>query len=340
VTTVRVVFTLRSRPGRLPDGSGVTVPGLSQALIVLADDMDHRAAPLWLRIAGYKELLALVERPARGVAMGGVLQTVARLLDVAGVTVTAVDIEPVGEDVPELRSDTVTARVGLATAAGDRHVVVSAEEGLALAAVVGTPVRVTDAVMDRLAVPVEGEDVLAPFPPSGADRPPGGPGWRRRFEPRNMAFAAGLDWWELSEDFSVAGQPHGRDYSCTAADGSAVIASEVPEPAGSAVLAQTIYADDYRGRTVAIRGQLRTTDIVGHAGLHLAAGQPRAPAAARLRGRSSLIAPGNSEWTWHEVTMPVPADAAVIRFGFSLTGRGRVELRNAELSPARPETPE
>jgi hypothetical protein len=38
--------------------------------------------------------------------------------------------------------------------------------------------------------------------------------------------------------------------------------------------------------------------------------------------------------------MPGPADAAVIRFGFSLTGRGRVELRNAELSPARPETQE
>jgi hypothetical protein len=340
VTIVRIVFTLRSRPGRMPDGSGVTDPRLSHHLIVLADDTGHRAVPLWLRIAGYKELLALVERPARGVAMGGVLPTAARLLDVAGVAVTVVDIEPAGEDVPELRSDTVTARVGLATAAGDRHVVVSAEEGLALAAVAGTTVRVTDAVMDRLAVPVEGEDVLAPFPSSAADRPPGRPGRRRRFEPRNMAFADGLDWWELSEDFSGAGQPHRQDYFCTVADGSGVIASAVPEPAGSAVLVQTIYADDYRGRTVAIRGQLRTTDIAGHAGLHLAAGRLRELAGARLRDRRSLTAPGSSDWTWHEVAMPVPADAAVIRFGFSLTGRGRVELRNAELSPARPETQE
>jgi hypothetical protein len=340
VTIVRVVFTLRSRPGGMPGGSGVTVPRLSQALIVLADDTGHRAVPFWLRIAGYKELLALVERPAKGVTMGGVLPTAARLLDAAGVTVTAVDIEPAGEDVPELRWDMVTARVGLATATGDRHVVVSAEEGLALAAVAGAPVWVADAVMDRLAVPVEGEDVLAPFPPMAADRPPGAPGRRRRFEPRNMAFADGLDWWELSAEFSDAGQPHGRDYSCTVADRSAVIASAVPEPAGCAVLVQTIYSDDYRGRTVAIRGQLRTTDITGLAGLHLAAGQPHEPTGARLHDRSSLTGPGSSDWTWHEVAMPVPADAAVIRFGFSLTGRGRVELRNAELSPARPETQE
>jgi hypothetical protein len=38
--------------------------------------------------------------------------------------------------------------------------------------------------------------------------------------------------------------------------------------------------------------------------------------------------------------MPGPGDAGVIRFGISLAGRGRVELRNAELSPARPETAE
>jgi hypothetical protein len=36
--------------------------------------------------------------------------------------------------------------------------------------------------------------------------------------------------------------------------------------------------------------------------------------------------------------MPVPGDAGVIRFGISLAGRGRIELRDAELSPARPGT--
>jgi hypothetical protein len=115
-------------------------------------------------------------------------------------------------------------------------------------------------------------------------------------------------------------------------------AATVPEPAGSAVLVQAIAAAHYRGRTVTFRGQLRTAGIAGQAGLHLAA---VAPFGALLRDHgSSLTAPGSSDWTWHEVTVPVPGEAAAIRFGLSLAGRGRIELRGAELSPARPGTRE
>ena len=66
------------------------------------------------------------------------------------------------------------------------------------------------------------------------------------------------------------------------------------------------------------------------------------PTAARplLDHGSSLTAPGSSDWTWHEVTVPVPGEATAIRFGMSLAGRGRIELRGAELSPARPGTQE
>jgi hypothetical protein len=107
-------------------------------------------------------------------------------------------------------------------------------------------------------------------------------------------------------------------------------------------LFQEIYAEDYRGAVVTFRGQLRTTGVAGQAGLHLAAGRPGQPPGALLhdRGGSSLTAPGSSGWTWHEVTSDVPGDVGVIRFGISLTGRGRVELRNPELSPARPGTRE
>ena len=244
-----------------------------QRLIVLADDVPtkdggHRAVPLWL-VAGHKGLLGRLGRPAADAEVAsGLLETAVRLLGTAGTEVSAVDIEPASDDVPELRWDTVTARVGLATATGTRPFTVSAEYGLALAAVAGAPVRVADAVMDRLAVPVPGEDVLAPFLPPAEARPPGRPA--RRFEPRNMAFTDGLDYWELAGSFSDDGQPAGQDYSCTAADQSAVLAATVPEPAGSAVLVQAIAADDYRGRTVTFRGQLRTTGIAGQAGLHLA----------------------------------------------------------------------
>jgi hypothetical protein len=252
-----------------------------------------------------------------------------------------VDIEPASDDVPELRSDTVTARVGLATSTGTRPVMVSAEYGLALAAVAGAPVRVADEVMDRLAVPVPGEDMLAPFLPPADARPPGRP--TRRFEPRNMGFTDGLHYWELASSFSDDDQPAGQDYSCTAADQSAALAATVPEPAGSAVLVQTIAAEDYRGRTVTFRGQLRAAGIAGQAGLHLAVSGPLSESMATrplLGHGSSLTAPGSSDWTWHEVTVPVPGEATAIRFGISLTGPGRIELRGAELSPAPPGTQE
>jgi hypothetical protein len=106
--------------------------------------------------------------------------------------------------------------------------------------------------------------------------------------------------------------------------------------------AAPVRADDYRGRTVSFRGQLRTTDMAGQAGLHLAvSGPPDGPIGALLLGhRSSLTAPFSSDWTWHEVTTPVPGEARAIRFGISLTGRGRIELRGAELTPAPPGTQE
>jgi len=258
------------------------------------------------------------------------------------VAVTAVDIEPASEDVPELRSDTAWARAGLATAAGTRHVMVSAGYGLKLAVAAGVPVRVADAVMDRRAVPVQGEDVLAPFLLPAAGRPQDRPGQARRFEPRNMAFTDGLDRWELAGSFLAAGRSHWQDYSCAAADRSAVVTSAVPEPSGSAVLFQEIFAEDYRGRTVTFRGQLRTAGGAGQAGLHLAAGRAVDPPGVLPRdlGGSSLTGPGSSDWSRHEVTVPVPQEAGVIRFGISLTGRGRIELRNPELSTARPGTHE
>jgi hypothetical protein len=315
---------------------------LHQRLIVLADDAGHRAVPLWLQVYGNKELLGRLGRPAADAEVAsGLLETAVRLLRTAGTEVSAVDIEPASDDVPELRWDTVTARVGLATATGTQPFTVSAKYGLALAAVAGAPVRVAGTVMDRLAVAVPGEDMLAPFlPPAGA-RAPGRPA--RRFEPRNMAFADGLDYWELAGSFSDHGQPAGPDYSCTAAGQSAVLAATVPAPVGSAVLVQTVYADDYRGAAVTFRGQLRTTGMAGQAGLHLAvSGPPDGPLGATPldHASSSLTAPGSSGWAWHEVTVPVPGAATAIRFGISLTGHGRIELRGAELTPAPPGTQE
>jgi hypothetical protein len=334
VTIVRIVLA-DPRTGRPPDGGAVN----GRHLIVLADtvpaeDGGQRAVPLWLPGLDFKLLWWLLDRPATDevMAVGVLEETAARLLHAAGVAVTAVNIEPTAEDVPELRSDTAAARVELATSAGTRHATVSAGYGLKLAVAAGAPVRVADEVMDRLAVPVYGGDVHAPFLLPSAVRAPGDPGPRQSFEPRNMAFTNGLDRWELAGSFLDAGRPHWQDYSRLDADETAVLAAAVPEPSGFVVMFQEIYADDYRDAAVTFRGQLRTAGVVGQAGLHLAAGRSADPPGQLLdRGGSSLTGPGSSDWTWHEVTVPVPEEAGIIRFGISLAGRGRVELRNPEL---------
>ena len=293
MTIVRIVLA-DPRTGRPPGGSAVN----GRQLIVLADtvaaeDGGHRAVPVWLPGLDYKLLwwlLDAVSAPgtARDAGPAGVLEeTAARLLHAAGVAVTAVDLEPAGEDVLELRSGTAAARVELGTAAGTRHVTVSAGYGLKLAVVAGAPVRVADEVMDRLAVPVQGEDVHAPFLLPSAVRPPGDPGQRQSFEPRNMAFTDGLDRWELAGSFLDAGRPHWQDYSCTAADQSAILASAVPEPSGSAVLFQEIYADDYRGA----HGHLP------RAAAHHWRGRPgRAASGRRPARRPSRRTPARPRW--------------------------------------------
>jgi len=40
------------------------------------------------------------------------------------------------------------------------------------------------------------------------------------------------------------------------------------------------------------------------------------------------------DWTSHEVTARVPGDCDIVTFGIFLAGRGRVELRHAELIAA------
>ena len=62
---------------------------------------------------------------------------------------------------------------------------------------------------------------------------------------------------------------HDQDYSCTTEDGRAILTAAVPGPGGFAVLGQAIEPDDYRGRAVTFRGDLRATDVADRAGLVL-----------------------------------------------------------------------
>ena len=260
-------------------------------------------------------------------------------LQAAGVTLAGVTVTDLGPGV------TVT-RIGIAGPGGTPPVTANLADGLTLAAITGAPLAVDDPVMDRLARPITGPDLLSQF--RSQETPPRSLG--RRFEPRNMAFTDGLDRWEFGGSFLRQGT--GLDYSATAEGGRAILAAAVPEPAGSAFLAQDIDADDYRGRTVTFRGELLLSGLSGlsgvqadgRAGLALRAASPGRSTPPRAASPDPwddpanhiAFATGTGAWTQYEVTAQIPPDANLIRFGVFLDGGGQVELRHPELAPHPP----
>jgi len=336
MTTVRIAH-VEPRPGRLPDG-GFQTRGF---LVVLADDAGRRAAPIWLEEPAGGDLAQLVElaaRPAGEATSSGAPQELAtRLLRAAGATVTRVDIDVTEPDAAELRPETAMTRIGLDGAEGVRQVTAGLGLGLAMAAAAGAPVRLAGAVLDRVAAPVPGDDLVTPFldrvPPFAQVTPGRGlagsptaplPGKRPRFEPRNLTFADGLDRWDLDGGA-------GDDYSATADGPSAVLSSVVPRPAGAAALVQAIFADDYLGREVVFSGEISTGPLAEPAGLRLEILKHW----RQVREDHGVTVAGRCDWTRYEVRMQVPEDADIIRFGITLTGVGRIALRHPELSVAR-----
>ena len=331
MTTVRVTrMESRIPPGPVPDASPTHV-------IVLADAGGHRELPVWLLGSDSHRFADLFEPPDPGTgravtALPGTRQPgtanelTDRLLRAAGAQVTSVDIDELGPEV-------TGARIELASREGTRHVLARLPEGIAVAITAGVPIRVADALMDRLATPAPGDTEPGPMPEQTARDL--GPMLRPRYEPRNMTFVHGLDRWILGGTFTQhASQAHWADYTCAAGDGAAVLSAAVPEPAGFAFLGQEVYADDYLGRTVVFRARIRAHDTQ-NAGLFVRVREPldvRNPVtpAAALADPSNHVAmiPAGSAWSEHEITAGIPADASSIVFGIVLAGHGRIELQD------------
>ena len=169
-----------------------------------------------------------------------------------------------------------------------------------------------------------------------------------------MDFGAGLDRWDLdssardpdssardldssARDLVEEAAAQARDDYCAAAEGgSAVLASASEEPRGSALLAQTIFADDYRGAPVAFGGEIRAEDMAGQVGLRLEILRKGWRIEADRRVERTVGVAGGQDWSRREITVTVPEDTDVIRFGITLAGRGRVWLRHPELRRERP----
>jgi hypothetical protein len=369
VITVRIAHA-EPGPGR-PAGTGPridprvpVVARLAGFHVVLADDAGHRALRAWLaQDPDGTPLPALLDRPADDIwtTQGSPEELAVRLMSAAGGSVTGVEIHPDRADIEEVTEQTCTARIELGGPSGTRHVTARLDQGLKLAVVSEAPVLVADAVMDRLAVPAPDSDALAPFRDAKPERgereragviidrragrifhvPGGRPGKRPRFEPRNMSFGEGLDRWDLDSPApDLAGEAAAqarRDYSAAAQGRSAVLASASAEPRDSAMLAQTIFADDFRGATVAFGGEIRAEDVAGRAGLRLEILRKGWDIDPDRRVERTVNVTGSQDWSRREITVTVPGETDVIRFGITLTGPGRVWLRNPELRRAAPD---
>jgi bifunctional DNase/RNase len=332
VTAVRIAHA-DPWPGRTPDGR----MDVRYVLVILADDAGHRALPIRLHVP-YNKLWRLLSHPGdlheENPLDAHDEELTGQLLQAGGVTLTGVTVTDLGPGV------TVT-RIGIAGPGRTGTVTASLADGLALAVITGAPLAVDDPVMDRLAQPVTGPDLLSQFRSQETPAKPSG----GRSGPRNMAFTDGLDYWQLGGTFMRQGT--GFDYSATAEDGRAILAAAGPEPAGLAFLAQDIDADDYHGRTVTFCGELRTIEADGRAGLALRAASPSQSAQRRPAGPDPwkdpanhvAFAAGTGAWTQYEVIAQVPADASLIRFGVFLNGGGQVEFRHPALASHPPGSP-
>jgi len=324
MTTVRVArIERRIPPGPVPDRFPTHV-------MVLADDAGRRDLPIWL-LGRDSHRFADDARPGPGPD-----ELTDRLLRAAGARVTAVEVDELGPEV-------TATRIELATPVGPGHVTARLLDGLAMAVTAGAPIRVAGAVMDRLAAPAGAGQAGQAGPVPAQTARDLSIDLRPRYEPRNLTLAADLDHWVLGGSFTEnAVQSHWQDYSAAANQGTAVLSAAVPQPEGFAWLAQEIFADDYRGAAVTFRGQFRTPEGTGLAGLFLRVMTPQdlhgpftAQAALADPANHVVTLEGPGDWTTREVTAPIPDDANTVAFGLFLNGPGRIELRDPEFTARR-----
>jgi RNA polymerase sigma factor (sigma-70 family) len=341
MTTVRIA-RLVPHSRTHPDGTTTA----TRILVVLADDPGRRAMSLWLPARHGQMLSRILDRPPRDTAppkrhappaVLPVLEftpedLVSRLLGAAGAAVTGVEIDELGPGV-------LAAQIEVSGPAGTGQVTMPPGIALALAAALEAPVRVADTLMDKIAVPVTGDDL-----PWLAGRPPV-PRPDRTSGPRNLAFADGLDGWDIGgrSRGEVAGA-YWDYYTVATADGAATLSAVVPQPRGNVFLSQAWIAGDDRGATVTVRAEITARDVAGHAELSLfittkpeepVSREPEHGAVPKLvrqrRATSRTTIAGSSAWTRYEVAAQVPADAEEIGFELTLAGPGQVGLRHVEL---------
>ena len=110
----------------------------------------------------------------------------------------------------------------------------------------------------------------------------------------------------------------------------ATIKSNVDSPRGSAMLAQSIRADAYRGKRIRLSGYLKTIGVnEGTAILFMRVdGDGVVQTSDYMQNRPMML---TTDWTRQEIVLDVPRDAIGFTYGFMLGGSGQAWLDDVQL---------
>lgn len=103
---------------------------------------------------------------------------------------------------------------------------------------------------------------------------------------------------------------------------SATVRSKDPSENGAASMAQSVRADDYRGKRVRLTGYVKAQDIAEYSGLWLRVDGPDMLG----QGFDNMYdrpVKATVDWTKCELVLDVPEDALRIVFGFMVIGKGQ-----------------
>lgn len=110
----------------------------------------------------------------------------------------------------------------------------------------------------------------------------------------------------------------------------ATIKANVESPRGSAMLAQSIRADAYRGKRIRLSGYLKTIGVnEGTAVLFMRVdGDGVVQTSDYMQDRPVML---TTDWTREEIVLDIPNDAIGFTYGFMLGGSGQAWLDDVQL---------
>ena len=110
----------------------------------------------------------------------------------------------------------------------------------------------------------------------------------------------------------------------------ATIKANTDSPRGSAILAQSIRADAYRGKRVRLSGYLKTIGVnEGTAVLFMRVdGDGVVQTSDYMQNRPLMF---TNDWSRQEIVLDVPSDAIGMTYGFLLSGSGQAWLDDVQI---------